>query len=318
MNEKKNEDSQSNMEIEKQNTILVEQTQIFVKQNEISEKQTAVAVRVFWIAVVAVVLAICGIYIAVDANNLAEKANRISNKTLALSITPIVMVDLVPDGNNRYNVEVYNAGQGIAMDVNIDVHLANRLSGWNDGDSGYFYVDWAFKLEHKDRNFLGMISNIGGLDKNYYRNPPTVLRPSSRGWRIGKADSSNILKALMLIVEYKDISGQRYRSIWDGYSWAHSGGSIPIEHPSLCNNSKYKYNYRIPSYVLGDVISVKKQNEEPDKYQNKWFKSEFESGRPSLVYPLFIDWLRDEAQYYEEHGCKNAVEAFKKQLSEKS
>lgn len=295
-----------NNDIKIQNEIFKEQTKIFRSQFKISICLSVIAVFGFILGVVALIY-------SSNANDLAAKANIIADQAISTQITPVVMVQLSPIDKKRYELRLFNSGHGTAVDVNIDVHLSDTSPG-NDGDSGYLYVDLAFKLEHKDRNFIDNIFNLGDVDSNYLMNPPKVLQPGGRDWIIGQTPL-HLLNQLFIVIDYKDISGKKYRSIWDGYSWSHSGGDLPLQLPTICKNSDFNYNYRIPGYVLSDVISVAKQALYPDGHQDKWLKEEFESGRPIALYRHFVSWLREEALFFEDQGCGNSLDYFEQILS---
>jgi hypothetical protein len=142
---------------------------------------------------------------------------------------PSVVVTQNNSGNNS-PIVLWNAGPGAAYDVSIEVHFADNIG--NVGMPWVFdVIDAAIQLETKSNDELYSWRMSSEAVTNYTSNQITVL-PCGKDYGCQTtAFKTPALEGLYIVIRYKNILGEPYYSIWDGYKFMRGKGQPSVSLP---------------------------------------------------------------------------------------
>jgi hypothetical protein len=209
-------------------------------------------------------------------------------------------------------VILWNSGPGIAYDISVEVHLDDNI-----GNIGCPWVNQvveaAMQLETKDSTNFGYYLYGSGGD-NYLKSPPPIICPGIENGYSTKFYKSNPLIALIVIIKYADVKGNRYIALWKGfrnsmtYFKAKNGTNTDkfISIDQLYKNVYLKKKIvNTPQQFLYYLVEYNKDYDFINKMENR-LKPSAKSER-DLNLRRYRYWLEKEAKFLEKIGYQGIV-----------
>lgn len=193
-------------------------------------------IKNYAVSIVAIIISVVSVFISIYTSYNSAKSNEETidrmDKDLYTTNKPILILSTLESGDSC-EVVLWNSGPGVAYDINIETHLADNI-----GNVGNPWISdiivLASQLETKDKETIYRRYNYIYNTKFSTNHPATLYNGIENGYKTSFV-RYNAIDGLFAIIRYKDGLGNKYYSVFNGWSWQFGGENSAIRLP------EYKY-----------------------------------------------------------------------------